>query len=280
MSSNSVITDVDPIGLGTLGHRGDDALIMVGAAIAEGYRHIDTSEYYGNEEPVGEAIRSSSVSRDDLWVTTKILHPKAPRPEGVRAAAEASLARLGLDYVDAMLIHWPNDHFAFEHELEVFTQLRDAGLTRTIGVSNFPNSLLRAALELDPGIVMNQVEFHPYLPQAAVIDVAANVGVLLTAHSPLARGAVNEDELLIEIARSHDASPAQVALAWALHHDGVIVIPGASPLSEGVELQRDRLRENLAATELALSDVEMTRISNLAPRERIVDGPHAPNWDS
>ena len=166
---------------------------MVAAAIAEGYRHIDTSEYYGNEEPVGEAIRSSPVPRDDLWVTTKILHPKAPRPHGVRAAAEASLARLGLEHVDAMLIHWPNDHFEFEHELEVFMELRDAGLTRTIGVSNFPSALLRAALGIDPDIVMNQVEFHPFLSQTAVMEVAAEAGVLVTAHSPLARGAVLED---------------------------------------------------------------------------------------
>jgi len=251
----------------------------VASAIAEGYRHIDTEEYYGNEDPVGEAIRSSPVPRDDLWVTTKILHPKAARPDGVRAAAEASLERLGLEYVDALLIHWPNDYFELKHELEVFTQLRDAGLTRTIGVSNFPSALLRAALEIDPGIVLNQVEFHPFISQTAVMEVAAEAGVLLSAHSPLARGAVVEDEVLIEIAGSHDTSPAQVALAWALQHDGVIVIPGASSVAKGAERQRERLRENLAATELALSDDEMTRISSLERRKRIVDGPHAPDWD-
>jgi 2,5-diketo-D-gluconate reductase B len=279
MGRDPVNADIPPIGLGTLGHRGAEAHTLVAAAIAEGYRHIDTSEYYGNEEPVGEAIRSSSVPRDDLWVTTKILHPKAPRPEGVRAAAEASLARLGLDHVDALLIHWPNDHFEFEHELEVFIELRDAGLTRTIGVSNFPNTLLRAALEIDPDIVLNQVEFHPFISQTAVLEAAAVAGVLVTAHSPLARGAVVEDEVLIEIAASRDATPAQVALAWELQHDGVLVIPGASPLAEGADLQRERLRENLAATELSLSDDEITRISNLEQKERIVDGPHAPDWD-
>jgi 2,5-diketo-D-gluconate reductase B len=279
MSSDPVCTDIPPIGLGTLGHRGDDAHNLVDVAIAEGYRHIDTAEFYGNEEPVGEAIRSSLVPRDDLWVTTKILHPKAARPHGVRAAAEASLGRLGLEHVDAMLIHWPNDHFEFEHELEVFMELRDAGLTRTIGVSNFPSALLRAALEIDPDIVMNQVEFHPFLSQAAVMEVAAEAGVLVTAHSPLARGAVLEDEVLIEIAASHDATPAQVALAWELQHDGVMVIPGASQVAKGAELQRERLRENLAATELELSDDEIARISSLQRGERIVDGPHAPDWD-
>jgi len=279
MSSDPVSKDIPPVGLGTLGHRGDDARTVVAAAIAEGYRHIDTAEYYGNEEPVGDAIRSSPVPRDDLWLTTKILHPKAPQPEGVRAAAEASLARLGLEYVDALLIHWPNDYFEFEHELDVFTELRDAGLTRTIGVSNFPSAQLRAALGINPNIVLNQVEFHPFLSQAAVMKVAAEAGVVLAAHSPLARGAVLEDEVLIEIARSHDATPAQVALAWALQHAGVIVVPGASHVAKGAELQRERLRENLAATELTLSDDEMTRISNLERGERIVDGPHAPDWD-
>lgn len=279
MSSVPASTDIPRIGLGTLGHRGDAARSLVAAAIADGYRHIDTSEYYGNEEPVGEAIRSSVVPRDDLWVTTKILHPKAPRPDSVRAAAEASLERLGLEHVDALLIHWPNDHFEFVHELEVFKELHAAGLTRTIGVSNFPNALLQSALEIDPDIVLNQVEFHPYLSQAAVMEFAAEAGVLVTAHSPLARGAVAKDEVLIEIAGSNDATPAQVALAWALQHDGVIVIPGASPLAEAAGLQRERLRQNLAATELTLSDDEMTRISNLEQRERIVDGPHAPDWD-
>lgn len=279
MSSDPVSTTIPSIGLGTLGHLGDDARTLVGSAIAEGYRHIDTAEYYGNEEPVGQAIRSSPARRDDLWVTTKILHPKAARPDGVRAAAEASLERLGLEYVDALLIHWPNDYFEFEHELEVFAQLRDSGLTRTIGVSNFPSALLRAALEIDPGIVMNQVEFHPFISQSAVMEVAVEAGVLLSAHSPLARGAVAADEVLIEIARCHDTSPAQVALAWGLQHDAVIVIPGASHVSNGAEQQRVRLRENLAATELALSDDEMARISSLEKGVRIVDGPHAPNWD-
>lgn len=279
-SSGPVSTDIPPIGLGTLGHLGDDARKVVDVAIVEGYRHIDTSEFYGNEEPVGEAIRSSRVPRDDLWVTTKILHPKAPRPEGVRATAEASLSRLGLEHVDTMLIHWPNDYFGFEHELREFAELRDAGLARTIGVSNFPSALLRAALEIVPDIIMNQVEFHPFLSQKAIREVAAEAGVLLTAHSPLARGAVLVDEVMIDIAGSHDATPAQVALAWAVQHDGVIVIPGASPMAEGAELQLERLRDNLAATELALSDEEMQRISSLERGERIVDGPHAPDWDS
>ena len=279
MSSNPVSTDIPSIGLGTLGHLGDDARALVGSAIAEGYRHIDTAEYYGNEEPVGQAIRSSPAPRDDLWVTTKILHPKAPRPDGVRAAAEASLERLGLEYVDALLIHWPNDYFELEHELEVFAQLRDAGLTRTIGVSNFPSALLRTALDIEPDIILNQMEFHPFISQAAVMEVAREAGVLLSAHSPLARGAVQTDEVLIEIAGAHGTSSAQVALAWELHHDGVIVIPGASHMAKGAEQQRQRLLENLAATELALSDDEIARISNLDKTVRLVDGPHAPTWD-
>ncbi|MFT7474649.1 MAG: 2,5-diketo-D-gluconate reductase B [Verrucomicrobiales bacterium] len=280
MSSEPTSLDIPSIGLGTLKHLGDAARDLVALAIADGYRHIDTAEYYGNEEPVGEGIRSSSVPRDDLWVTTKILHPKATPPTGVRAAAEASLKRLGLEYVDALLIHWPNDYFEFEHELEVFAELRDSGLTRTIGVSNFPSALLRSAVEIDPGIIMNQVEFHPFISQSAVMEVAAEAGVLVSAHTPLARGAVVENEVLIEIAASHDTSPAQVALAWVLRHDGVIAIPGASSVAKGAERQRERLRENLAATELALSDDEMARISSVEPRERIVDGPHAPDWDS
>lgn len=272
--------EIPSIGLGTLRHRGDQARDLVQLALAEGYRHVDSAEFYGNEEPVGAALMASSVPRDEVWLTTKVLHPKAPRPESVEAAVHASLGRLGVEYVDAMLIHWPNDHFELELELEALTEMRDQGLARTIGLSNFPSALLRRALELQPDLVTNQVEFHPFLSQSAVLEVTRDAGMLLTGHSPLARGAVLEDPVLVDIASAHGVSAAQVALAWAVGTDGVVVIPGASPAEEGVEEQRRRLRENLAATEVSLSTSDVERISTLHRGMRMVDGPHAPDWDA
>jgi diketogulonate reductase-like aldo/keto reductase len=150
------------LGLGTLNNKGEGGSALVEAALAAGYRHIDAAEYYGNEDAVGRGLARSAVRREDVWVTTKVLHPKAPRPRSVRAAAEASLRRLGVEYVDALLIHGPNPHYELEESLAVFTRLREEGKVRYIGVSNFPMALLRRALDIAPELVLNQVDYHPY----------------------------------------------------------------------------------------------------------------------
>jgi diketogulonate reductase-like aldo/keto reductase len=265
--------EIPGIGLGTLRRNDDEGVALVEAALAEGYRHVDTAEYYGNEVAVGKGIARSSVPREDIWLTTKILHPKAPRPPDVRTAAEASLRRLGVDYVDALLIHWPNDHAPLAESLEVFAALREEGLTRTIGVSNFPTALLDEAASLVDGLVTNQVEYHVYLDQSEVLDAVRGHGMVLTAHTPLARGEVLDDPVLAEIAAGRGMTIAQVALRWLVQQERVIAIPGGDP--EHV----DQLRDNLAVLELSLDDEEMAQISHLARTRRIVDGAHAPVWD-
>lgn len=260
------------LGLGTLNNQGDDAMALVQAALAAGYRHLDTAEYYGNEEAVGRGLAGASVARGDVWLTTKILHPREPRPATVRAAAEASLRRLGVDYVDALLIHWPNPHFDLDESLAVFTQLRDEGLTRSIGVSNFPSPLLRRAKGM-ADVGLNQIEYHPYLDQTAVLAAAREADVFIVAHSPLARGRVVTDPVLAEIAGAIGRTPAQVALRWLLQQDGVGAIPGGSPGT------LEHLEENLGCLEFVLSESQMARIANLAAGVRIVDGEHAPTWD-
>ena len=261
------------LGLGTLNNQGDDGTVLVEAALAAGFRSIDTAEFYGNEDAVGQAIRRSSVPRDEIWLTTKVLHPRAPRPTSVRAAAEASLRRLGLDYVDALLIHWPNPHFDIDDALEVFVELRDQGLTRFIGVSNFPSDLLRRAVSAAPHIVMNQVEYHPCLRQEAVLEVARDNGLAVVAHSPLARGRVLQDPVLQDIAAETGRTVAQVALRWLVQQDGVVAIPGGSPH------RLHELRENLGALEFSLSDAQMARVAGVATGIRVVNGAHAPAWD-
>ena len=259
------------IGLGTLGNLGDACTTLVEAALAEGYRYIDTSRYYGNEEAVGRALARSSVPRGDIWVTTKLLHPKTPPQPDIRFELDKSLRLLRTDYVDLLLIHWPNPDVPLEWALGEFAALREQGKARAIGVSNFPTALLRKALDIVGDLAANQVEYHPYLNQRPVLDLMRERGLVVIAHSPLARGAVLGDPVLQEIAERRQLSVAQVALRWLVQQERVVAIPGAQNV--------EQLRENLKVLEVTLTNDEMAAISSLARGTRIVDPPHSPDWD-
>ena len=259
------------IGFGTLGNVGDTGSALVEAALAEGYRYIDTSRFYGNEEAVGRALARSSAPRGDIWVTTKLLHPRTPPQPDIAFELDKSLRLLQTDYVDLLLIHWPNPEVSLEWALGEFAALRKQGKARTIGVSNFPTALLRKALEIVGDLAANQVEYHPYLNQRPLLDLMRERDLVLVAHSPLARGAVLNDPVLQEIARRRQLSVAQVALRWLVQQERVVAIPGAQNV--------EQLRENLKVLEIALTKDEMAAISALARGTRIVDPPHGPAWD-
>ena len=259
------------IGFGTLGNVGDTGATLVEAALAEGYRHIDTSRYYGNEEAVGKGMARSSVPRADVWLTTKLLHPKTPPMPDIALEMDESLRRLQTDYVDLLLIHWPNPEVSLEWALGEYAALRERGKARAIGVSNFPMALLRQALDIVGDLAVNQVEYHPYLDQRPLLKLIRERGLVLTAHSPLARGAVFADPLLQEIAAQRRMSVPQVALRWLVQQERVVAIPGAVTV--------EQLRENLKVLDLTLTPAEMTAISALARGTRIVNPPHSPEWD-
>ncbi len=260
------------IGFGTLGNVGDAGSALVEAALAEGYRYIDTSRYYGNEEAVGRALARSAVPRGDIWVTTKLLHPKSPPQPDIALELDKSLRLLQTDYVDLLLIHWPNPAVSLEWALGEFAMLRQQGKARTIGVSNFPTALLRQALAIVGDLAANQIEYHPHLDQRPLLDLMRERGLVLIAHSPLARGAVLNDPVLQEIARVRQLSVAQVALRWLVQQERVVAIPGA--------VNVEQLRENLKVLAVALTNDEMAAISALARGTRIVDPPHGPSWDT
>ncbi len=260
------------IGFGTLGTVGDAGCALVEAALAEGYRYIDTSRFYGNEEVVGSALARSSVPRSDIWVTTKLLHPKTPPQPDIAFELDKSLRLLQTDYVDLLLMHWPRPDVSLEWALGEFEKLRERGKARTIGVSNFPAALLRQALEIVGDVAANQIEYHPYLSQGPLLDLMRERGLVLIAHSPLARGAVLKDPVLEEIAKQRRLSVAQVVLRWLVQQERVVAIPGA--------LSVEQLRENLKVLEVRLTNDEMVAISALARGTRIVDPPHSPAWDS
>jgi 2,5-diketo-D-gluconate reductase B len=260
------------IGFGTLGNVGDDCCALVEAALAEGYRYIDTSRYYGNEEAVGKALARSSVPRTDIWVTTKLLHPRTPPQPDLALELDKSLRLLQTDYVDLLLIHWPNPEVPLEWALGEFVKLRKQGKTRTIGVSNFPTALVQKALEITGDVVANQVEYHPYLPQRHLLDFMRSRGLVLIAHSPLVRGKLLDDPVLQDIAKLRKLSVAQVALRWLVQQERVVAIPGVQTI--------EQLRENLKVLDVTLTKDEMTAISALARGTRIVDPPHGPKWDA
>jgi len=263
---------IPALGFGTFQMAGDDVVRMVSWALDAGYRHVDTAQGYRNEVEVGRGIAASGVSRDEVFLTTKVT-PRRFTPGDLRASVEESVSALGVDAVDLVLLHWPNPDVPLADTLGALAQVRERGLTRHVGVSNFPTALLDEAVRLsDAPLVTNQVEYHPYLSQQAVLDAVRRHGMALTAYSPLAQGAVLDDEVLREVAAGHDATVGQVALAWLLAQDGVVAIPKTA--------SEDRAAENLAALELTLTAEELTRIDGLARGHRVIDPDFAPRWDA
>ncbi|NBC16042.1 MAG: aldo/keto reductase [Bacteroidetes bacterium] len=260
--------EIPALGLGTWQLTGDACTEGVEHALDLGYRHIDTAQAYENEDQVGTALRNTPVDRDEIYLTTKVWVENLV-PAAVRRSTEASLRRLGTDYVDLLLIHWPSTDVPLERTLDAMMVLRDEGKTREVGVSNFTPSLVRRALDHAP-ILCNQVEYHPFLDQDALLDLAEARDLLLTAYSPLARGRVMEDETMQAIAEAHGKTPAQVALRWLLQQDQVAAIPKASTAAH---------REaNVDVFDFALSEDEMDRIFDLAGDERLIDPSFAPAW--
>ncbi len=259
------------LGFGTWRLKGAECQRAVESAIALGYRHIDTAEMYGNEDAVGAGLAACGVPRDQLHVTTKVWHEHLA-PDQIRAAMAASLKALRLDHVDLFLIHWPAPRMDLPAALETLVALREAGMTRHIGVANFTVALLREAIEqIGAPIVCNQIEYHVLLDQTRVLDYARGKGLAVTAYCPLAQGRVADDPVLAGIARKHGATPSQVALKWLLDQDGVSPIPKASG--------RARQQENLDALRVALDDADRAAIAALPKGQRFVSPGFAPAWD-
>ncbi len=250
------------IGLGTFNLRDQSGADAVTAAIELGYTHIDTASGYNNEEIVGLGIRQSGRARQDLFVTTKVGRDDLAAA-AVRTSAEASLARLQLDYVDLLLIHWPNLEVPLDETLDVFAQLVDGGKVRTIGISNFIRPRVDKAVELSRlPIAVNQVEYHPHLDQEALRQHCQNHGILLTAYSPLAQGAIVQDETLIAIGAECGKSPAQIALRWLLDKQ-IAAIPKASSVQH--------MASNIDLFDWSLSTEQTARINAIETVNRVID---------
>jgi 2,5-diketo-D-gluconate reductase B len=261
---------VPAIGFGTWLVTGQDATDGVRDALEIGYRQIDTARAYDNEREVGRAIAESGVPRNEIFLTTKVPHDEATADEVDRDADE-SLERLGVDQLDLLLLHWPNAEVSMEETLKALDRVREDGRTRQIGVSNFPAGLLEEALEIAP-VFCNQVEYHPFLDQGRLLDLARENEVLITAYSPLAHGKVPDDATLQEIGGKHGKTAGQVALRWLLDQPGVSPIPKAS--------SRDRRQENFDVFDFTLDDDDRGRIAGLPKDVRTGNPPWAPDWNA
>lgn len=263
---------VPALGFGTWQLTGAACKRAVSEALAIGYRHIDTAQIYDNEAEVGAAIAESGLARERLFLTTKVWMDRMRRG-ALERSVEDSLKRLRTDYVDLLLIHWPNAEVPLEETLAALSAVREAGRTRAIGVSNFPLSWLRASVE-DHGaaVVCDQVEYHPYLSQAPLLDYVRAHGLFLTAYCPLAQGRVADDPVLRRIGEAHGKSASQVALRWLIEQDRVAVIPKAAGAGHA--------RSNFEIFDFELSAQERGEIDGLARGKRLIDPSWAPEWDA
>ena len=264
---------IPAIGLGTFRLKGQQVIDSVTTGLELGYSHIDTAQIYDNEADVGQALAASGVPRGELFVTTKIWTEALSRDK-LRASLETSLSKLKLDQVDLTLIHWPSpgDAVPVAEYMTALADAKAAGLTRAIGVSNFPIGHLKQAIEAVGAaqIATQQIELHPFLQNRKLAGFTRAQGIHVTAYMPLAYGKVMHDPVLQGIAQRHGVSPAQVALAWLLQQ-GYAVIPSST--------KRENLASNLAARDLRLSDDDMQAIATLDRGERLANPGFAPAWD-
>lgn len=266
-------TDIPALGFGTFELEPGDAEAMTTHALKTGYRHVDTAQMYKNEKAVGRGIKQSGVARGDIFLTTKIW--QAAFADGdLQRTARKCLNRLDTDYVDLLLLHWPNPEIPLAETIGALNDVREQGLARNIGISNFTTSLIEEAVGLSKApIVCNQVEYHPYLSQQPVKRVLEPHNIALTAYCPLAQGKVFNDETLNRIGAAHGKNGGQVTLRWLLQQDSVIAIPRST--------KAEHVDNNFEVFDFELSDDEMAEVSALHSEDgRIISPSFAPDWDN
>jgi diketogulonate reductase-like aldo/keto reductase len=255
------VNGIPILGFGTWPLKGDDCVAAVTTALAVGYRHIDTADGYQNHHAVGQAIRASGIPRDALFLTSKVrrddLHHDAVIAAGKRFATE-----LQTDYLDLVLIHWPNDAIPMAETFAGLQALKDAGVIRQFGVSNFTVGRLARALAVTDGIIANQVEFHPSLYQQALLEYCQSRAIVVTAYSPTAKGADLHLPIVQAMAAKYRQTPAQVVLNWLIGK-GIVAIPNSGDAAHIADnfgtLEWELAAEDVAAIDAANANNRGTR---------------------
>ncbi|MCA9392013.1 aldo/keto reductase [candidate division WWE3 bacterium] len=246
--------------------KGDETYNAVRWALESGYRHIDTAQFYQNEKEVGTAIRESGIAREEIFVTTKLANANHGY-EQTKIAFDASLKALGTDYIDLFLLHWPVEGKRLD-SWKALEELVRTDECRSIGVSNFTEEHIDELMKGSKIVpAMNQVEFHPFLYQRGLFNYCQQHEIVITAYSPLTAGERLDDQTITSIAHSHNKTPAQVMIRWALQHD-VVVIPKSA--------HKERIIENVAVFDFELSEEDMQTLDGLNEGLRFSWNPYDP----
>jgi diketogulonate reductase-like aldo/keto reductase len=257
--------ELPALGLGTWTIDGEAVKESVRTALDAGYTHIDTAEGYRNEAEIGGAI--ADYDRDDVFLTSKVL-AKNLDYDSLIESCEASLDRLGTDYLDLYLIHWPNPAISLRESLDAMGTLHEAGLVRNVGVSNFSAYQLSCAHHIsDVPIAVNQIEFHPWFQRPDLVEYCRETDTVVEAAAPLARTEIFEDEVVRDLAEKHDVSPAQVVLKWAVERDVVALPRSSSP---------DHVRAN-ADLDFAMDESDLAALDERDRDRPVYDHP-ARDW--
>jgi diketogulonate reductase-like aldo/keto reductase len=249
------------LGFGVWQVKDEEATAAVTHAIEAGYRSIDTAMIYGNEEGVGKAIKESNVPREELFITTKVWNSDQGY-ENTLQAFDLSLKKLGLDYIDLYLIHWPTPEFdTYVETFKAMEKLYHEGKVKAIGVCNFEIEHLERLLnECEVKPVLNQIECHPYLAQNELKEFCAKHDIFVEAWSPLDQGGeVLQDEVVIKIAESHRKTPAQAVLRWHLQNNSIVIPKSVTPA---------RIKENIDVFDFELTGEEMDQINSINKNRR------------
>ncbi|MFB6150190.1 MAG: aldo/keto reductase [Haloarculaceae archaeon] len=255
------------VGFGTYDIDGEDLKRGLRAALDAGYTHVDTAEGYHNEAEIGEVL--AEYDRDEIFLTSKVL-PKNLNYDSVIEACEASLERLGTDYLDLYLIHWPNPAISLRETLHAMARLHDRGLVRNVGVSNFSAYQLSCAHHVsDVPIAVNQIEFHPWFQRPDLVEYCRETDTVVEAAAPLGRTAVFEDEVVQDLAEKYDRSPAQVVLKWAIERDVVVLPRSKTP---------EHVRSNFDLFDWTMDDADLAAMDERDRDEPVYDTP-ARGWE-
>ncbi|MFW5976822.1 MAG: aldo/keto reductase [Bacillota bacterium] len=255
---------IPALGLGTWQNNGKNCINSVKKAIELGYTHIDTADAYNNHKEVGKGIKKSGINRENLFLTTKIWRENLSYSK-VISSGKRFLKELDTEYLDLLLIHWPNQSIPISETLKGMEELKNEGIVKNIGVSNFTINHLKEALEVNEDLItVNQVEFHPYLYQKKLLNFCQNNDIVITAYSPLARGEIFNDDTFKELSEKYDKSPAQLSLKWLVDKD-IVVIPKASSESH--------IKDNMKIFDWKLPDKAKEKLDNMNKNKRIIDPP-------